>query len=238
MTTKFYFYCSLFLCFNFLIGCKSSPTTSSELSYEIKLPENKSAEAPLLILLHGWGSNEKDLFSFAPHVSDQFIVAAPRAPQTLENNKYAWYELTPPVAYNYKISDVQQAIHKVKEFTDYLIEKYNVDRSRIILGGFSQGAILSLGAGMMYPEVYKSVLSMSGHLYPEYYELADKQSRDLNIFISHGYQDEVLLASDIRQHLKKLENLGYNLEFSFSNTPHTISDQNFRDMKKFLEEQL
>src|SRR3954447_25197056 len=55
-----------------------------------------SDEAPLLLLLHGYGSNEQDLPSLLPHLPAGFASAAVRAPLTLAPGSYAWVPIGTP----------------------------------------------------------------------------------------------------------------------------------------------
>src|SRR4030095_14145181 len=52
-----------------------------------------SGKPPLLILLHGVGSNEEDLFSLAPLLDERFLVITPRAPYTLGPGQFGWYHV-------------------------------------------------------------------------------------------------------------------------------------------------
>lgn len=64
------------------------PQTSS--LYYLERPALiKQKQPPLLILLHGYGSNEQDLFSLASQLPDSFTIVSVRAPQNLGKNSYA-----------------------------------------------------------------------------------------------------------------------------------------------------
>ncbi|MEJ7606278.1 MAG: hypothetical protein WKF37_08415 [Bryobacteraceae bacterium] len=49
--------------------------------------------APLLLLLHGVGSNEQDLMGLAEKLDPRFFVISARAPITLQRGSYAWYKI-------------------------------------------------------------------------------------------------------------------------------------------------
>ena len=56
----------------------------------------KSIEnSPTIILIHGYGSNAEDLFSFKPYLPENYNIIAIQAPITLSYNSYAWYPLYP-----------------------------------------------------------------------------------------------------------------------------------------------
>ena len=49
-------------------------------NYLIKEPKVVKEQNPLIILIHGYGSNEEDLFSFAPELPDDYYVVSVQAP--------------------------------------------------------------------------------------------------------------------------------------------------------------
>jgi phospholipase/carboxylesterase len=63
------------------------------LHYIVREPIKKNNKPPLIILMHGLGSNEKDLFSFTNQLPDSFLVISVRAPYTIGKDSYAWYQL-------------------------------------------------------------------------------------------------------------------------------------------------
>ena len=62
----------------------------TSLYYIAQEPKIKTKNTSLLILLHGYGSNEEDLFSFASELSDELLIISARAPQVLGFESYAW----------------------------------------------------------------------------------------------------------------------------------------------------
>ena len=63
------------------------------LEYLIREPKIKKDSNPLLLLLHGYGSNEADLFSFASELPEDYYVISARAPYDLQYGSYAWLSL-------------------------------------------------------------------------------------------------------------------------------------------------
>ena len=63
------------------------------LEYLIKKPTDNSAKPPLVIMLHGYGSNEQDLFSFAHELPSEMLIVSARAPLSLGFGSYAWYSI-------------------------------------------------------------------------------------------------------------------------------------------------
>ena len=63
------------------------------LHHLVREPKIKLDQNPLLLLLHGYGSNEEDLFSFASELPDEYYVISARAPYDLMYGSYAWYAI-------------------------------------------------------------------------------------------------------------------------------------------------
>src|SRR5436190_18070577 len=66
---------------------------SMVLHYLVREPKIKSGPKKAIILLHGVGSNEKDLFSLADQLPDDFLVICPRGQFTLGPGRYAWFNV-------------------------------------------------------------------------------------------------------------------------------------------------
>ena len=209
--------------------------------HEIRQPKVKSEQPPVLILLHGYGSNEKDLFSFAEHIDERLLVICPRAPKDLGPNKYKWYSLSPSKSeLRYNGAEVLQTSKDIMTFVDEVISNYKVDPKRVYIGGFSQGAILTLGTGLLNSEKIAGVVCLSGHLYGEFAEQIPLTQglNGLSIFISHGRQDKVLAFSKMDRDAAYLKNKGIDVTARFYDSAHNISQENFRDMVLWIRKHL
>ena len=137
----------------------------SQFQYLVRESRIKTGKAPLLLLLHGVGSNETDLFSFANQLPDQFLVVSARGPYTLEAGRYAWYQVDfstgKPVI---QIEQEERSRRMILQFIEELKERHHIDESAVYLCGFSQGAIMSYSAGLTAPELFKGIAAMSGRL--------------------------------------------------------------------------
>ncbi len=216
-----------------------NPDLSPSLTQLERIPSNGvTAHTPTLILLHGLGSNEKDLFSFAQHFGTEWLVLSPRGPISIGQNRYSWFPLhRNQSGWTYNYQDVTQARESVIQYVNEVVEKYGVNASNVCLGGFSQGAILSLATGLKYPDKIKGIVSLSGHLYPEVKsDIANQASLSKSrIFISHGKQDQVLPHEPMRQSVKELKEMGIQVSDYWYNSQHTISSENFKDLLSWLE---
>lgn len=195
---------------------------------------------PVLILLHGLGSNEEDLFKFAEGVDGRFMVISARAPLQIGIDQYSWYKLKKDKAgdFTYSELDISVATRQVKQFVSEVKKHYPVDPFKVYVGGFSQGAILSLGTGLKYPLDIRGVLCLSGELYPEFEKNLDSvmAKRGMDIFVSHGKKDAVLSYEKMKKSVNLLKSHDYRVIEHYYDTQHTISQQNYKDMLKWLKE--
>ncbi len=209
-----------------------------KLTYKLKEPKNKLEKNPLLLLLHGYGSNEDDLFSFANELPDNYYVVSARAPFNMQYGSYAWYTINFDAEEN-KFSDVEQAKTSrdlVANFIDDLIENYPIDAENVTLIGFSQGCILSYSIGLSYPEKISRIVAMSGYLNQEMLtnDYLKNNLSNLKVFSSHGTVDQVVPVEWGRKAKPFLDNLGIVNVYKEYPIGHGISPQNFYDFKEWL----
>lgn len=209
------------------------------LTYLVREPKIKQEKNPLLLLLHGYGSNEEDLFSFATELPDEYFVVSVRAPYDLQPYGHAWYAIHFDADEN-KFSDDAQAIESrdlIIGFIDELITKYPIDKEQVSLVGFSQGAILSYATALSYPEKISRVVALSGYLNEKIIleDFASKNIKNLKLFISHGTVDQVIPVDWARKAKPFMENLGLNVTYKEYPIGHGVAPQNFYDFKNWLE---
>jgi phospholipase/carboxylesterase len=201
------------------------------------LPEN----APLILMLHGYGSDEKDLFSFANELPEEYIVISLKAPHAMQPSGNAWYAINFD-AQKGKFSDIEQAIlsrELVKTFLEEAIEAYPIDKNNVSLLGFSQGTILSFALALSYPEVIKNVIGLSGYVDTNMIE-AGYESKDfshLKVYNSHGSVDQVIPVEWARQNKPLLEKLNIDTVYEEYPVGHGINPQNFQSLKNWLKAQ-
>ncbi len=135
------------------------------LTYNLKastLEENY----PLIIMLHGYGSDENDLFGFANELPEHYMIISAKAPYPLQPYGNAWYAINFDASKG-KFSDIEQAKKSrdlVIKFIEEIKENFKVDANRITLLGFSQGTILSFAIALSHPKLIKNVVGLSGYV--------------------------------------------------------------------------
>ncbi|WP_111707456.1 alpha/beta hydrolase [Lutibacter citreus] len=212
------------------------------LKYLVQEPNEINEKTRLLILLHGYGSNEEDLFSFASELPENLIIVSARAPLTLSFGSYSWYTI------NFtgdagKFSDIPEAIEAretIATFISEIQERYSITPQKTFLLGFSQGTILSYSVALNYPEKIQKVIALSGYVNTELLpkDLTSKDYSKLDFFISHGTVDQVIpldWANKAPEFFNKL-----NIKNSYQEYPvgHGVAPQNFFAFKKWIEDRM
>lgn len=209
---------------------------SSVLQYLVREAQVKSATNRAIILLHGVGGNEQDLFSLASQLPNDFYIIAPRGQFTLGAGRYAWYNVDfstgKPV---YNAAQELSSRKVIVSFIERVKQKYNLDE--VYVGGFSQGAIMSFSIGLLYPKEVKGVIAFSGRLLEEIKPLVkeDAYLKELKVFVAHGEQDNTLPIYYAKQAKDYLENLGISLFYHEYPLGHQISSEEVKDLNDWIK---
>ena len=212
----------------------------SYLQYIVREPKIASQKPPLLLLLHGYGSNKEDLFSFADELPDDLLIVSAQAPLSIGNGGYAWYSINFDDI-NGKFSDLKEARQSINEIADFIEEikiKYNTNPDKTFLLGFSQGAILSYSLSFFHPNKIQHILALSGYINTELLPENISSEIKTDYYCSHGSVDQVLPVEWARNSKPFLDNLGFQNEYSEYNVGHGVVPQNFYSLKKWIEARL
>ncbi len=217
--------------------------TNLSLEYLVRAPKTKIENPPLLIMLHGYGSNEKDLFSFADELPNDLLVISAKAPLSLGFGSYAWYTIHFDSSDVSKFSDIpeaKEALSKIDQFIDEIIEKYKVNTNNVFLFGFSQGTILSTAYALNYPDKVNHVIALSGYVNPELLAkgFEEQDFSNLDFFVSHGSVDQVIPVEWARKTPAFLNNLSIKNTYQEYQVGHGVAPQNFHDLNTWITERL
>lgn len=204
--------------------------------------ENAStAPAPLLLLLHGIGSNEHDLFSLAPYLDGRFFVVSVRAPVIMGQGAYGWFNIEfTPQGIRADVAEAGRSLQALSGFMDELVAAYPVDKQCVYLMGFSQGAMMGLSATLAQPEKVAGLVAMSGRLPAQAFEGRPESQKfgNLPILITHGIYDPVLPVEHGREIRRSLEALPVQLTYREYPMGHEVSPESLRDISTWLTETL
>ncbi len=194
--------------------------------------------APAVILLHGFGSDENDLFSFASELPDTHHIISLKAPIPMQPYGNAWYNIYFDNS-DGKFSDTEQAIASrdlISNCIDAVVEVYNANPNEITLLGFSQGTILSFAVALSYPEKVKNVIGLSGYINEDILkeDYSENDFSSLSVYTSHGSVDQVIPVEWARKTQPFLKALQIPCEYSEFPVGHGVAPQNFYELKEWL----
>jgi phospholipase/carboxylesterase len=200
-------------------------------------PAAPDARPPALVLLHGYGSNEHDLFGLAPWLDERFWIVSPRAPVTLAPGSYAWFNLE--IDGGILLADEEQMERSRQALVRLIAElpaACGIDPGRVFVLGFSQGACLSLSLLLSAPELLAGGVAMSGFLMPETRAAAVPPARLAGrpVMVVHGDQDPLVPVEqgrDIRDYLAATPAVLTYREYPMG---HQIAEDALDDVSQWL----
>lgn len=213
-------------------------TKELSLVHLIRKPLIETEKPPLLLLLHGVGSNEEDLFGLVDYLDERFFIVSARAVYTLGYGSYGWFHLqfteTGPVIL--EPEEPERSRLALLGFIDEVVEAYGLDGERVYLMGFSQGAIMSISLALTEPEKLAGVVAMSGRTLPELLPkmAAPERLRGLPMIVVHGTGDEVLSIEYGRNTRDILSTLPVELSYREYAMGHQVSGESLADVVEWL----
>jgi len=197
--------------------------------------------APLLIMCHGYGSDENDLFSFSNELPEELFIISVRAPFPMQPYGNAWYAINFDDSGKWSDDEeVKKSRDLIKVFIQEACNIYPVNKENVTLLGFSQGTILSLSVAISYPEVLKNVIALSGYIntgsLPD--DLKNRDYSKLDIYVSHGSADQVIPVEWSRKTAPFLTALGIKNMYAEFPVGHGVAPQNFYEFKDWLKKRI
>jgi phospholipase/carboxylesterase len=191
-----------------------------------------------LVLLHGRGADERDLFPLLDILDPErhLLGATARGPLSLPPGGAHWYIVR---RVGYPDPETFHATYpELAGWLDDMLAEHGIPHERAILGGFSQGSVmayaLGLGAGRPRPA---GLLALSGFLPDvEGFELDLGNARDLPVAIGHGTHDPVISVEFGRDARDRLSDAGALVTYRESPMPHTIDPAFLAELPGWVSE--
>lgn len=215
---------------------------------DIILTPKKGNSLLTLIFLHGMGDSPNgylgmfdSIYSPLPKQSKVILLCAPKGKLTYaqgyETN--SWFDIlskgfTNENAYNF--NDVIKNSKKIIDIINEEAKSYKGDYSKIFIGGFSQGACLSLHCAFNSPQPIGGVLALSGVLFPQSLSSINdiKSKESTHIFIGHGRFDDVIGIEIAKASYKPILGMK-NVELHEYPMKHSINETEEKDIKYFFD---
>jgi phospholipase/carboxylesterase len=181
----------------------------------------------LLVLLHGVGSHERDLFGLAPYVPPAFHVVSLRAPHGMGPGQFAWFQFSVLPDGRRRIDEQQEAHSRalVAQAVTHWAGLLGVPPERVVVGGFSQGGIMSLSLLLTQPGCLLAAMAMHSRLLPEVLPLAASAEalRGKKLWVSHGQQDPVIPLAQAHATRAHFSSLPVELTYREFDGAHSIA---------------
>ncbi|MFN7662950.1 MAG: alpha/beta hydrolase [Alphaproteobacteria bacterium] len=196
----------------------------------------------LVIILHGYGANGKNLLSMAQYWKNilkdtLFIVPNAPFPFPHDENGYQWFEIG-DLSPSYLMQGCQMAAPLLHTFITNIQNSYSTPPQRTILTGFSQGGMLALATGLAYEHTCQGILSYSGGLFllPS---LLSPSSHKVHIGLIHGTEDSVVPHQASIEAKQRLINNQNNVIFhSMPHLGHQINEEGLKHGAQFIQRSL
>jgi len=213
------------------------------LSTTIIKPEKDLVIKNVVILLHGYGGDGKDISMltlnwkrFLPNT----IFLCPNGHEKCEINPtgYQWFDLTKDDS-KYILEQSKKAELKLKQFIEEVKNKYGLKNSQICISGFSQGCMMSINLGLTSEENYNCIVGFSGKVINQE-ELVKRKTSSTKMLLVHGDKDEVvsptflleaedfLIRNNIKIETKMIKNCEHNIPVEASSVALNYIKNNFQ----------
>lgn len=221
-------------------------------------PDNASPDLPLIVTMHGLGDRGESYVDIAPAISSTaYRFVFPTAPTPIYANGFQWFAFEP----RNLITSVLAARQQITNLLQALSERYALPTNRIVLSGFSQGAMMTLDVGLRYRgkdgQRLAGLAAFSGMLLIESSAMLNFMSGDFNsvyanvigdtesvlkaaavdklpVLVVHGRADGVVPVAADRASVGLLKKHGVPVEYVEFNYGHEISLETLNVINQFL----
>lgn len=206
------------------------------LKYVVAAPSGRaeSIEAPLVVVMHGRGADANDLAGIAPMIDGPagYRFLFPNAPKAWEAAPgmtfgFTWFDGLPPDA-----TSLHTARNRLGEFLDAALQRFPTPAGKVVLAGFSQGALMALDVGLRRDDL-AGIVAMSGALHER--DLPELSSgKERRVLIIHGTLDEMINVNLARRARRVLESHGLDPEYHEFPMGHQVTQQSMAVAGEFI----
>jgi phospholipase/carboxylesterase len=205
------------------------------MTLEARIRDANGEPRGALVLLHGRGADELDLYPLLDYLDPErrLVGATPRAPLALPPGGWHWYAF---LRVGFPDPETFGLVYPAAaEWLDSFLAARGLAHDRLVLGGFSQGAVMSyalgLGAGRPRPV---ALVALSGFV-PSVpgFEL-DLSPPLPPVAIGHGTLDPVIGVEFGRAARDLLRDAGADVTYHESAIPHTIDPEFARELRDWI----
>jgi len=213
-------------------GCEAESAIDCDLPLSLHLPEpfEPRYHYPVVIWLHRDESNEEELHTVMPQISDQnYIGLAFRG--TSDDGQ------SPSGHFHWEASPEKQTelIEEIRETLTEMSRYFRLDLERIYVAGFDAGATVALELLLEAPELFAGAVALGGAIPPtESYSGRFRELSSKQVLLGWGRNELHLDADDCRQQTKRLENTGVLTESRLYDCGHELIPEMLKDIDRWL----
>jgi phospholipase/carboxylesterase len=210
------------------------------LEHVVRRPGVASERPPMVVLLHGLGADEQDLFGLAPFLDPRLLVVSARAPHEAQPMGYSWFdidwsEVPPRIDFQHVVESRSAILGLVGEAA----HAHGADPSRVWLVGFSQGASMATACALARPEVLRGIVAHSGRITRRAVpSLPAPGLAGFPVLWQHGRADPVVPVAFGREAREVLGGLGLAIDYREYPIGHEVSEESLRDLCEWLARQV
>jgi len=216
-------------------GLFSEPSHDTSCAVFAPLHYEPGYAYPLIVWLHGEGSDERQLLRVMPLVSMRnYVALAPRGIR-LEpigksgNARYGWRQSE---------HGIRQAEHRIFSGIEEVAEKFNINRQRVFVAGFDCGGTMAFRVAMDHPSRFAGVLSFCGAFPHGHNPLGNlTASRQLAIFLAAGRHSRQYPATAVCENLRLFHTAGLSTTLREYPCGQELAPQMLADMDRWIIEQ-
>jgi phospholipase/carboxylesterase len=196
---------------------------------------------PTLLLLHGWGASAHDLLGLAPLIhGGEALVLCPQGPVSFPvgggMKGYGWFPLVPgsppdPEAF-------RSGVEGLRAFLDDALERYPVDRERLVVAGFSQGGAMAYALALGEPRLWSGLMALSSWLPAPLAEAVEPgpEHEGLPTLIVHGTRDAMLDVERARESREAIRRFGVALTYRELDMGHEVGREALQLILRWLDD--
>ena len=197
--------------------------------------------APLLIALHGYGANKRQMMREAQMMApEQFAIASVQGfHQHIKEPREAGGPLRFGFGWltNFK-SEESVAVHHraMLDLIDILTDEGVADPSRIFLLGFSQSCALNYRFAFTHPEHLRGVVGICGGIPGDWETNGAYQQTQLDVFHLAGTRDEFYSPERVKDYERQLQTRARSVRFKSYDAAHDFVPEMRPDVVQWLTE--
>lgn len=218
------------------VGPEDKYCEASGLVHCVYVPQQASlaTPVPVVVMVHGWAGNEGSMWIFRRLIPSGVAIITPRAPINLDDQSAVWFRYA-DTAHHPAIDSVKTAVATLADFLQELPYLYPIDPERLVLMGFSQGAMVCNALLLNHPQQVIGMASLAGSVPVGADGDEGPAMPDFPVFIAHGQRDKAIPIEEGRKTRTIYTQRGAHVTYGEYNVSHKMNMSGMQDLKAWLE---